>query len=318
MRKGFFISFILMIFISITSFAQDWNTWLQELRVEALAEGIQPQVFDMAFEGIKPSQKVMHFDRNQPEKRISFLEYRRSRIDPFRVRLGRSEYKKHKNLLEKIGAEYRISPCFITAFWGIESSYGRFKGDFPVISSLATLAFEGRRKAFFRNELLLALQILNGDHVSLKDFKGEWAGASGHTQFLPSSWHKYAVDYDADGHRDIWNSLVDVFASIANYLKQNDWHYGEPWAVEASLPSDFDQRLLGHENRRKVSEWLQMGVKIQQPVSETLDAVLIMPTGGPVLMTFHNFNVIKTYNNSTYYAGSVGYLADHICEGQGF
>lgn len=315
MRKGFFMSLLLMIFISSDSLAQDWNAWLDELRAEALEDGIQPAVFDLAFQDVKPSQKVMFFDRTQPEKRITFLEYRQSRIDAFRIRLGRIEYKKHRDLLEKIGAEYHVSPCFITAFWGIESSYGRFKGDFPVISSLATLAYEGRRKAFFRNELLLGLHIVNGNHVSLKDFKGEWAGASGHTQFLPSSWHKYAVDYDSDGHRNIWNSLPDVFASIANYLKMNDWHYGEPWAVEASLPPEFDQRLLGAGNTRTVSEWMQMGVKIQEKVPQNLEAALIMPNGGPVFMIFHNFNVIKTYNNSTYYAGSVGYLADHICAG---
>ena len=141
------------------------------------------------------------------------------------------------------------------------------------------------------------------------------AGASGQTQFLPSSWHKYAVDYDGDGRRDIWNNLDDVFASIANYLKSNDWHIGEPWALEAMLPENFNEQLYGFENQRSVSDWLQMGVKIRENVPLHLPAAIIMQNGGPAFMAFHNFKVIKTYNNSTYYAGSVGYLADSICSG---
>jgi membrane-bound lytic murein transglycosylase B len=319
MRKRLLISWMLGMLISMASAAQhgeqrsDWERWVQELRHEALAKGIRPEIFDTAFRGVHPSKRVQHFERSQPEKRLTYGEYRQSRIDPYRITLGRREYKKHQVLLEKIGAQYQVNPCVITALWGMESSYGRFRGDFPVIASLATLAYEGRRKSFFRSELFLALKIVNDQHVSLANFKGEWAGASGQTQFLPSSWYKYAVDYNGDGRKDIWNTLDDVLASIANYLKKNQWHDNEPWVVETTLPEDFDENLFGVENKRSLSEWLELGVEVPEHLPSHLQAAIIMPHGGPALLAFHNFNVIKTYNNSTFYAGSVGYLADKIC-----
>lgn len=314
-----FMGVIIGILISMASFAQqefenaDWQHWVQNLRKEALSQGIRPQVFDAAFRGVQPSQRVQHFDKTQPEKRLTYLEYRRSRIDTFRIFLGRREYNKYKNLLQNIAVQYHVNPCIVTALWGLESSYGHFKGNFPVITSLATLAYQGHRKAFFRHELLLGLKILNDQHVTLENFKGEWAGASGQTQFLPSSWYKYAVDYDHDGKKDIWNNTDDVLASIANYLKKNEWHYDEPWAIETRLPEDFDEALYGFENKRPLSEWAEMGVEVPEHLSPELEAAIIMPLGGPALLAFHNFKVIKTYNNSTFYAGSVGFLADKIC-----
>ena len=320
-KKGLIGIVLTVLLFALTCYAEpenlgdDWESWVQNLRVEALAEGIRPQVFDSAFEGVQPSKRIQHFDRTQPEKRITYAQYRKSRIDSYRILIGRRAFQKNRLLLKKIGSEYHVSPCIITALWGMESSYGRVKGNFPVIAALATLAYEGHRTRFFRQELLLALKILNEGHVTLNNFKGEWAGASGQTQFLPSSFYKFAVDYDDDGKKDIWNSLDDALASIANYLKQNGWHAGEPWALEADLPDDFDQSLFGFENQRSVSEWLEMGVTVPQDLPDDLQAAIIMPEGGPAIMAFHNFKVIKTYNNSTFYAGSVGYLADSICSG---
>jgi membrane-bound lytic murein transglycosylase B len=321
MRLKLLFSLTIITFLTLGWSAQaketstDWNIWVQDLRTEALAEGIRPEVFDMAFAGVRPSEKVQHFDRTQPEKRLTYSEYRKSRIDAYRIKLGRQQYKKHQAILEKIGAEFQVNPCMVTALWGMESSYGRFRGDFPVVASLATLAFEGKRKSFFRHEVLLALQILNGNHVKFENFKGEWAGASGQSQFLPSSWYKYAVDYDGDGKKDIWNNLHDVFASIANYLKRNGWHADEPWVVATNLPEGFDEGLFGFENKRPISEWLELGVEVPNDIPDNLQAAIIMPNGGPALLAFHNFNVIKSYNNSTFYAGSVGYLAEEICSG---
>lgn len=317
-KKGLFhLIFAIIIVCSCSvqakDLSSDWNTWVHDLRTEALADGIRPEVFDSAFEGVHPSVKVQHFDRTQPEKRLTYTAYRNSRIDPYKITLGRKEFTRHESLLENIGADYHVSPCVVTALWGMESSYGRYKGHFPVVASLATLSFEGRRKDFFRHELLLALRILNEHQVTLRDFKGEWAGASGHPQFLPSSWYQYAVDYDGDGKKDIWNSAEDALASIGNYLKLNGWHAGEPWAVVATLPEDFDENLFGVEHKRPVSEWLAMGVSVPKKIPQHLEASIITPEGGPALMTFHNFSVIKKYNNSTFYAGSVGYLADKIC-----
>lgn len=296
-----------------------WAAWVQQLRQEAVTQGVNPTLFDNIFSGMVPDTRVLHFDRTQPEKRITFNQYRKSRIDAFRIKLGVSEYKKNQQVLNEIAQHYGVSPYFILSFWGIESSYGRFKGSFPVIKSLASLAYNSPRGDFFRSELLVALQIVNDGHVSMADFKGEWAGASGNPQFLPTSWKKYAVDYDGDGHKDIWNSLPDTFASIANYMKINGWQTNQPWAIEVDLPRNFPNELTTEKVKKSVAEWIKMGIKpsygFQLPVDENMLATIVQPYGGPAFMAFQNFNVIMRYNNSTFYAGSVGYLADSICKG---
>lgn len=312
----------MMVLIASNSFAASrpsWNQWVSQLRQEAVSQGVSPAVFDDAFRDIKrPNKRVLHFDKTQPEKRITFNKYRKTRIDAYRIKLGVREYKKNKQLLEQISQEFGVSPCFILSFWGIESSYGRFKGSFPVIRSLATLAYDSRRGKFFRGQLLVALHILNEGHVSKHDFKGEWAGASGHPQFLPTSWKKYAVDYDRDGRKDIWNDYPDVFASIANYLVQNGWKSGQPWAIEVKAPKNFPKHLEGRKVTKTVAEWIKMGIKpaygFMLPRDHTMKASIIQPYGGPSFMAFKNFRVIMRYNNSTFYAGSVGYLADSICK----
>lgn len=315
------IAFMLMLCIGNVYAANtvSWTTWVQQLRQEAVNQGVNPVLFDNIFKGMVPDTRVLHFDRTQPEKRITFNDYRKSRIDAYRIKLGISEYKKNQQILNAIAEHYGVSPCFILAFWGIESSYGRFKGSFPVIKSLASLAYNSPRANFFRGELLVALQIVNDGHVSLGDFKGEWAGASGNPQFLPTSWKRYAVDYDGDGHKDIWNSLPDTFASIANYMKVNGWQTGQPWAIEVNLPANFSDELTTQKVPKTVAEWVQMGIKpaygFQLPANQSLIATIVQPYGGPAFMTFKNFNMIMRYNNSTFYAGSVGYLADSICKG---
>lgn len=295
---------------------QPWSQWVAELRAEAVADGIEPQFFDNAFRGIRPNKRVIRFDRRQPEHRLTFNKYRRTRADAFRIKLGRSELRKNRQVLESVGDAYGVDPCFIVALWGIESSYGRYMGNFPVIKSLATLAYDARRAAFFRRELLLALHILQGGHVSPARFKGEWAGGSGHPQFLPSSWHRYAVDHDNDGLKDIWTNKLDVFASIANYLSQNGWQRNQPWAITVKMPANFDKSLLGKKVKKSVSEWQALGIT---PTSnegfpnEDIQASILHPYGGPYFMAFKNWRVIKTYNNSNFYAGTVGYMADRIC-----
>lgn len=319
--KRLFLVFILILLLPIanahpTNEQMSWHAWVQQLRQEAIAEGIRPALFDQLFANMQPLQRIHHFARTQPERRLTFLRYRATRADSNRIALGRKEYKRNRDLLDQIGTQFGIDPCFITAFWDIESSCGRFMGGFPVIQSLATLAYSSKRKEFFRRELLYALQMLNEGHVQLKDFKGEWAGGTGQPQFLPSSWHRYAVDYDHDGKKDIWRSRSDIFASIANYLAQNGWQAGQPWAIEVTLPYNFNHSLIGYNNQRTVHEWLAMGVQSNEDISHlhpSMPASIIQPYGGPNLMIFHNFRVIMRWNRSTYYAGTVGYLADKIC-----
>lgn len=296
---------------------QTWSQFVAGLRVEAIEKGIRPEVFDAAFKNIKaPNRKVLHLDRTQPEKRLTFLKYRNTRADNYRITIGRRELKKHKTLLTEVSDKYGVSTCFIVSLWGLESSYGRFMGGFPVIKSLATLAYDNRRSAFFRKQLFHALKILNDGHVSLKDFKGEWAGASGQPQFLPSSWHNHAVDHDGDGRKDIWKTHSDVFASIANYLVNHGWKTGQPWAQPVETPDHFDQGLLDRKVVKTVGEWEALGVhaKSGKLPDANLEASVIHPYGGPTLMIFNNFKVIMRWNRSIYYAGTVGYMAEKICK----
>lgn len=297
---------------------ESWNQFVAGVREEALKEGIPPTLFDEAFAGItEPSRQVKSFSHSQPEHRLTFLKYRNTRVDNYRIAIGRKEYKKNKEVLEDIGKEYGVNPCFIVSFWGMETSYGTYMGNFPVIKALATLAYDSKRKDFFRKELFIALRILKEGHVSLEDFKGEWAGASGQPQFLPSSWVRYAVDYDGDGHKDIWKSKPDVFASIANYMKQNGWQAGEPWAIQVKLPANFDMKMEGKATVKPVSEWNTLGVRTESGQTlpyQNLQGSIVQPLGGPTFLTFPNYKMILRYNNSIYYAGAIGYMADKICQ----
>ena len=302
-----------------SAFAQEsWNNWVAGVRQEALQQGIPPTLFDEAFAGIhEPSRQIKGLMRSQPEQRLTFMKYRSTRVDDYRIAIGRREYKKNKVLLDEIGQKFGVNPCFIVSFWGMETSYGTYMGNFPVVKALATLAYDSNRKEVFRKELFLALRILNEGHVDLADFKGEWAGASGQPQFLPSSWVKYAVDYDGDGHKDIWKHKPDVFASIANYMKQNGWQAGEPWAIQVKLPAQFDMKLEGKITIKSVSDWNALGVRTEdgKPLPyQDLQASIVQPYGGPAFLAFPNYRMILRYNNSIYYAGAIGYLADKICQ----
>jgi membrane-bound lytic murein transglycosylase B len=319
MIKNILTTFFLTLsfFIPTVTLAQpSWNTWIQQLRTEALAQGIQPQLFDQVFAGLTPMQQTLNLEKSQPESRITFAQYRKTRGDAYRIQLGRRQTHQYQALLNNLEQQYGVSPCIIMSLWGMESSYGRYLGNFPVIRTLATLAYNSRRHEFFRNELLIALHILNEGHIDNSHFKGEWAGASGQPQFLPSSWKKFAVDYDGDGHKNIWTSIPDALASIANYLKLNGWQARQPWGVEVSLPSGFDSAQSLGDVKKTVHDWLATGVKIMpnhQSVSPNLMATILTPKGGPSLMIFDNFNVIKQYNNSNFYAGTISYMADTMC-----
>lgn len=297
---------------------QPWNEWVAGVREEALQQGIPSKLFDDAFAGVnEPSRQIKGLMRSQPEHRLSFIKYRNTRVDNYRIAIGRKQYQKNKVLLDEIGQKYGVNPCFIVSFWGLETSYGTYMGNFPVVKALATMAYDSTRKDVFRKELFLALRILHEGHVSMDNFKGEWAGASGQPQFLPSSWVKFAVDYDGDGRKDIWESKPDVFASIANYMKHNGWKAGEPWAIQVKLPAKFDMAMEGKSTIKPVSEWNALGVRTEsgEPLPfQELQASVVQPYGGPTFLAFPNYRMILRYNNSIYYAGAIGYLADKICQ----
>lgn len=297
---------------------KNWGSWVAEVRKEALAQGISAKTFDNAFADIhEPSRQVKGLARSQPEHRLTYSKYLHSRVDSYRIAIGKKQYNKNKALLDEIAAHFGVDPCFIVSFWGMETSYGSYMGNFPVIKSLATLAYESNRPDFFRKQLFIALHILNDGHVTLDRFKGEWAGASGQPQFLPSSWVEYAVDYDGDGRKDIWDSKADVFASIANYMKKNGWRTGEQWAILVKLPAHFNKALEGKSIIKPVSEWSALGVRTERGEAlpyQNLQASIVQPNGGPVFLAYPNYRMILRYNNSIYYAGAIGYLADKICQ----
>ncbi len=315
-----FLLSLLLVFLATEAMAgkPSWRQWVAQLKEEAVAQGIDSALFDSIFDTIPaPDHHVLRLDHTQPEHRITFSEYRDTRGGKYKIMLGRKEFQLHHKLLENIGRDFAVDPCFIVALWGMESSYGHFTGNFPVIKSLATLAFDSRRSEHFREELLLALQIVQTKQISLKKFKGEWAGASGQPQFLPSSWFKYAVDYDKDGRKDIWTSYPDVFASIANYLAKNGWRMNQPWAITVKLPDHFNRHLIDKNHERLVKQWNKLGVRTASGAPlpyQNLSAAIVEPDGGPTFLVFNNFKTLLTYNNSIYYAGTIGYMADGICQ----
>jgi membrane-bound lytic murein transglycosylase B len=296
---------------------QPFEAWLDGFRAEARADGISEATLASALDGLQPIPQVVELDRRQVEGQIDFVTYKRRVLSEDRIRRGRELYREHADLLRRVAADYGVQPRFIVALWGIESTYGTYKGSYPVIGSLATLAWEGRRADFFRSELLNALRIIDNGDIDAGTMSGSWAGAMGQSQFMPSSFLSYAVDYDGDGRRDIWNSTPDVFASIANYLARAGWNDEFTWGREVKVPGGLDPSLLGLETKRPLGAWQQVGVRRQDGSDlpgVPIDASLLwMDDGsGPAYLVYDNFRVIMRWNRSTYFAVSVGELAELV------
>lgn len=295
-----------------------WSAWVADLRREAIAGGIRPSVFDTVFSGLKPDPAILALESRQPERRLSYPEYLDARVNAARIRRGREELAQRSDLLKVLDGRYGVDPCVILAVWGMESSYGGFPGKYPVVTSLTTLAFGGTRRELFRRELLAALRILDDGIITRENFRGEWAGASGHSQFLPTSWQLYAVDYDGDGARDIWASIPDALASIANYLREHGWQAGRPWGFPVHLPPGLTAAYADPNRELPVHEWLGLGVlpaPAGDPDAFAADpATIVRLPGGPDLLAARNFRVLLSYNNSRFYGAAVAHLADRICE----
>ncbi len=300
--------------------AQNFDAWLDGVRQEAKQKGISEQTIQIALAGIKPIPRVVELDRKQPEGSMTFAQYYDRVINDQRVKQGRYEYKKNRDKLEVAAKKYGVPAHYIVALWGIETNYGGNTGGFKVVPALATLAHDGRRSSFFRSELMNALKILDEGHISAQDMKGSWAGAMGQNQFMPSSFHSFAVDGNNDGKRDIWGSLPDVFASTANYLSRSGWKEDQRWGREVSVPKGFPKALEGKGTKKSIDEWSKLGVTLPSggklPTAAGLKASLIAPDGlgGRTFLAYDNFRVIMKWNNSTYFATSVGLLADQIAQ----
>ena len=298
--------------------AEGFTTWLNGVRDEAKAMGIRESTLDQALAGIEPVPRVIELDRRQPEFTLTFAQYLKRVVNDRRARIGREKLAEHRELLDAISRKYKVQPRFIVALWGIETDFGRITGGFPVVASLATLAHDGRRSKFFRKELMLALRIIDQGHISAKKMIGSWAGAMGQNQFMPSSFHAYAVDHDGDGNKDIWGTLPDIFASIANYLAKSGWRDDQTWGRPAAVPRGFKAKLTGRKLRKRLSEWQALGVRKVDGTdlpSRDLEASVISPEKNslePVFIAYHNYRVILRWNRSDYFAIAVGTLSDRL------
>ncbi len=294
-----------------------FQRWIDGFRSRARAAGIRDSVFNAAFQSVRYNTDVIQRDRNQSEFTKQIWEYLDSAASETRVRNGRDALQKHRRVLSEIEARYGVEAEVVTAVWGLESAYGEFRGSEPIIEALATLAFDGRRGQFFENQLIAALKIIQAGDVPPGRMTGSWAGAMGHTQFIPTSYLAYAVDFTGDGKRDIWSdNPADALASTAAYLKRFGWRKGQPWGVEVVLPRGFDYSQTGERVKRSPSQWASLGVRDTRGgrVPNHGNASILLPAGaqGAAFMIFNNFHVIERYNTADAYVIGVGHLSDRI------
>lgn len=293
------------------------QAWITGFRARAMAQGISARVFDAAFDGARYLPDVIAKDRNQSEFTKTIWDYLDSAASESRIRNGREAMARHASTLAQIEAHYGVDRHIVAAIWGLESAYGSHRGDIDVISAMATLAYDGRRGRFFEAQLIAALKILQSGDVAPRAMTGSWAGAMGHTQFIPTSYLSFAVDANGDGKRDIWSDdPTDALASTAAYLQRSGWIQGMPWGVEVQLPRGFDYTQANRSIKRMPSQWAQAGVVGMdgRPVRDHGAASVLLPAGaqGAAFLVFHNFAVIERYNTADAYVIGVGHLADRL------
>lgn len=295
---------------------EQWDGCVVRLQQEALDKGIPSDIVQGPLAGIQYVPKVIELDRRQPEFTTTFSSYITRRVDHRRVARGRKMLREHRELLNQLVKEYGIPAQYLVAFWGLETNYGSYLGKMPTLDSLATLACDQRRSRFFTAQLMEALKLLQVPGVE-HPMRGSWAGAVGHTQFMPTAYLKYAIDGDGDGKKDLWGSIPDALTSAANFLNNLGWQRDLRWGREVQLPDGFDFALLGFKQKRSLKQWRAMGLLTAtgaELADLDLPASVLLPAGyrGPAFLVYHNFDVIMGWNRSVYYALSVGHLADRI------
>ncbi len=299
-----------------TGTQQGLDKWLVAFRDRALAAGISSATLD-ALNGAEYLPDVVRKDRHQNEFTKTIWDYLDKAVSDDRIAHGQKALTAHAEVLRRIEASYGVDAEIVAAIWGLESAYGAVRGDLPTLHALATLAYDGRRGAFFEGELIAALKILQSGDVAAQGLRGSWAGAMGHTQFMPSSWHAYAVDFTGDGKRDIWgDDPTDALASTAAYLAGKGWVKGAPWGGEVTLPPGFDYDLTTERVRKPVADWQAMGVRLTGggDLPDHGLASVLLPGGhrGAAFLIFQNFHVIESYNTADAYVIAVGHLADQL------
>ncbi|MBT0587458.1 lytic murein transglycosylase [Alteromonas oceanisediminis] len=300
-----------------------FKSYVSELRAEAIQQGFDDTFVDKALATVALRKRVISSDKNQPERKITLDTYLETRVPDWKVKQALDKMEEHAALLDDVAQKYGVQKRFIVALWGNESNFGRIQGNIPVLSALATLAFEGRREALFRKQFFAALQILDEGHIALESFTGSWAGAMGQSQFIPSSFLTYAVDHDGDGRKDIWTNPADVFASIANYLASEGWNGQQTWGRQVSFVGDPLVKLSGLDKRaaKSLAEWQALGVRRFNGADlpeVAINANLIMPDGpaGRAYLVYNNFHTLMKWNRSSYFGISVSYLSERIQKGE--
>ncbi len=309
----------------------DFDVYVAALKKEALEKGYDEALVDQALATAKFKKKVISADKNQPEVKETLETYLPKRVPQWKIDRARKLYKENQDVLEKVAKEYGVQARFIVALWGLESNFGKIQGGHSVIASLVTLAFDGRRETMYKNQLWAALDILKEGHITLDKFKGSWAGAMGQTQFMPTSFNAYAVDYNGDGRKDIWTTEEDAFASIANYLKQAGWNDDLTWGRQVKLPEGFDNSNILKRGTRTRSQWLEYWKDSERSLADwqaigvrkmdgsdlpnvDVTAAMVMPddVNGRMYLAYDNYKALMHWNRSYYFATSVGYLSDRI------
>jgi len=314
---------ILIFFIgtnNLLSNELDFSIWLEEFKIRAEKNAISRKTIDESLNKAKIIPRIIELDKKQPEFTLTLSQYLKNVVSNKRKINGISKIKENWILLENISKKYKVQPRFIVALWGIETDFGRVSGGFPVIDSLVTLAYDGRRGKYFSKELLNALRIIDEGHISYDEMTGSWAGAMGQTQFMPSSFLGYAVDYNNDGKKDIWKSKEDALASAANYLSKLKWNNNETWGREVKINDDFNliDEELTLKNKKKINEWQMLGVRRIDGTDlpkRNIEGYLIKINDNNkarYFLVYKNFKRILKWNTSNYFAIAVGMLSDSI------
>ncbi len=296
---------------------QSFEKWKFNLKPDMLEQGAKTELVDKIIDSLTYIPRVIKLDRHQPEGRMTQEEYLAKVIPPSKIKRARQEYKKNFIKLKAAEKLTGVQARFIVSLWGKETNFGTITGNYSVPSSLATLAYDGRRAKFFRKELMAAVKILAQGHIELENMKGSWAGAMGNCQFMPSSFLQSAVDANHDGKKDIWGDKDDIFASMGNYLARYGWDKNKTWGRQVSLTGNFERYSIGKKHIQKLSVWQTLGVRRMDgsalPNVE-INAYLIAPDGkkGRIYLVYPNFDIIMRWNRSYYFATGVGYLADRI------
>ena len=309
---------------------QPFEVWLKSFQLEASRAGIPDPALSLALGSVAAIPRVLELDRKQPEFMLTLWRYLEIYVPDTRIEKGKELLKTHQKLLAEVEKKYGVPPRFLVAFWGVETDFGRNFGAFHMLSAVATLAYDARRADFFKAQLLSAIKLVARGDVPVET-KSSWAGAMGQSQFMPSSFIAYAEDGDGDGKKDIWTNQADVFASIANYLKQQGWDKSKTWGREVILPAGFDATNAIARGSLKRSEWLERWALSERSLADwnalgvtrlnktalpqrDISAALVLPDGegGRAFLAYDNYKVLMHWNRSYYFVTSVGYLADLI------